>query len=140
MPAASPPGRAVHFEKPVGWAFKAGQFIDMTLLNPSQTDPEGNKRGFSIASAPQEETLMVANRSISAGDPARLKMVLRHCADGLLSHKEPHNASGTLEAASFAHTTSSPTSKSFRTKRKSYIPILPKVKPDAERKPSARPG
>src|SRR5579872_961697 len=53
---------AFHFEKPVGWAFKAGQFIDMTLLNPSQTDPEGNKRGFSIASAPQEETLMVATR------------------------------------------------------------------------------
>src|SRR6185437_4963207 len=53
---------AFHFEKPVGWAFKAGQFIDVTLLNPSQTDPEGNKRGFSIASAPQEETLMVATR------------------------------------------------------------------------------
>jgi len=35
---------AFHFEKPVGWEFKAGQFIDMTLLNPSQTDPEGNKR------------------------------------------------------------------------------------------------
>jgi ferredoxin-NADP reductase len=53
---------AFHCEKPVEWAFKAGQFIDMTLLNPSQTDPEGNKRGFSIASAPQEETLMVATR------------------------------------------------------------------------------
>ncbi|MGH9960352.1 MAG: FAD-dependent oxidoreductase [Pyrinomonadaceae bacterium] len=53
---------AFHFEKPVGWTFKAGQFIDMTLLDPPETDSEGNTRGFSIASAPQEENLMVATR------------------------------------------------------------------------------
>jgi ferredoxin-NADP reductase len=53
---------AFHFEKPDGWTFKAGQFIDMTLLDPPETDAEGNTRGFSIASAPQEETLMVATR------------------------------------------------------------------------------
>lgn len=50
------------FEKPAGWTFKAGQFIDMTLLDPPETDAEGDKRGFSIASAPHEETLMVATR------------------------------------------------------------------------------
>ena len=53
---------AFHLEKPDGWTFKAGQFIDMTLLDPPETDAEGNTRGFSIASAPQEETLMVATR------------------------------------------------------------------------------
>lgn len=53
---------AFRFEKPSGWTFKAGQFIDMTLLNPSETDSEGNTRGFSIASGPHEETLMVATR------------------------------------------------------------------------------
>ena len=53
---------AFHFEKPAGWTFKAGQFIDMTLLDPSETDTEGNTRGFSIASAPYEETIMVATR------------------------------------------------------------------------------
>lgn len=53
---------AFHFEKPAGWTFKAGQFIDITLLDPAETDAEGNTRGFSIASAPQEETLMVATR------------------------------------------------------------------------------
>lgn len=53
---------AFHFEKPPGWTFKAGQFIDMTLLEPPDTDAEGNTRGFSIASAPQEETIMVATR------------------------------------------------------------------------------
>src|ERR1041385_8550830 len=53
---------AFHFEKPAGWTFKAGQFIDITLLEPSETDSEGNTRGFSIASAPDEEMLMVATR------------------------------------------------------------------------------
>ncbi|HXU19677.1 MAG TPA: FAD-dependent oxidoreductase [Verrucomicrobiae bacterium] len=53
---------AFRFEKPSGWTFKAGQFIDMTLLDPSETDSEGNTRGFSIASGPHEEMLMVATR------------------------------------------------------------------------------
>ena len=53
---------AFHFEKPADWTFKAGQFIDMTLLEPLETDAEGNTRGFSIASAPYEETIMVATR------------------------------------------------------------------------------
>src|ERR1022692_493085 len=50
------------FEKPAGWAFKPGQFVDMTFLYPLETDSEGNTRTFSIASAPHEETLMVATR------------------------------------------------------------------------------
>jgi len=53
---------AFRFEKPSGWAFKAGQYLDMTLLAPSETDSEGNVRSFSIASAPHEETLLVATR------------------------------------------------------------------------------
>ena len=53
---------AFRFEKPSGWTFKAGQFIDMTLLDPAETDSEGNTREFSIASGPHEETLMVATR------------------------------------------------------------------------------
>ena len=53
---------AFRFERPDGWAFKAGQSIDMTLLDPPETDGEGNKRAFSIASSPQESTLMVATR------------------------------------------------------------------------------
>ena len=53
---------AFRFEKPSGWTFKAGQYLDMTLLDLSETDSEGNVRNFSIASAPHEETLMVATR------------------------------------------------------------------------------
>ena len=48
---------AFRFEKPSGWAFKAGQYLDMTLLNPSETDSEGNVRSFSIASAPSRRNL-----------------------------------------------------------------------------------
>ena len=53
---------AFRFEKPSNWIFKAGQFLDMTLLDPAETDAEGNTRAFSIASAPHEETLLVATR------------------------------------------------------------------------------
>ena len=53
---------AFHFEKPEGFAFKAGQFGDFTLINPVETDAEGNIRGFSLASAPYEADLMFATR------------------------------------------------------------------------------
>ena len=53
---------AFHFEKPTGWTFKPGQYVDITLLDPSETDSEGNERSLSIASSPHEVTLMVATR------------------------------------------------------------------------------
>lgn len=53
---------AFQFEKPEGFTFKTGQSIDMTLINPSETDGEGNGRAFSIASAPDEGMLLVATR------------------------------------------------------------------------------
>lgn len=53
---------AFHFEKPLGFEFKAGQFADFTLLNPPETDEEGNTRGFSLAHAPCEKDLMIATR------------------------------------------------------------------------------
>jgi ferredoxin-NADP reductase len=43
---------AFHFEKPSGFKFKAGQFADMTLIEPPETDAEGNTRTLSIASPP----------------------------------------------------------------------------------------
>ncbi len=53
---------AFEFAKPSDWTFTAGQFIDITLPHPSETDAEGNKRGFSISSAPYEDTIMVTTR------------------------------------------------------------------------------
>ena len=53
---------AFRFEKPVAFKFTPGQFVDITLVNPRETDSEGNARGFSIASAPYEDFIMVATR------------------------------------------------------------------------------
>lgn len=53
---------AFYFEKPEGFVYHAGQFADYTLINPSETDEEGNIRGFSLASAPFEPALMSATR------------------------------------------------------------------------------
>ena len=53
---------AFYFERPTGFQFKAGQFVDFTLVNPPETDEEGNTRSFSIASAPYEDDLMIATR------------------------------------------------------------------------------
>lgn len=36
------------------YAFKAGQFADFTLLDPPETDAEGNTRTFSLSSSPNE--------------------------------------------------------------------------------------
>ena len=50
------------FAKPAEWTYRAGQFIDITLLDPPETDAEGNMRGFSISSAPSEDVIMVTTR------------------------------------------------------------------------------
>jgi len=50
------------FVKPRGMTFKAGQFMDLTLIDPPETDAEGNTRGFSINSAPHEPDLIFTTR------------------------------------------------------------------------------
>lgn len=50
------------FEKPASFEWKAGQSIDLTLVNPPETDAEGNTRAFSIASAPHEGVIQIATR------------------------------------------------------------------------------
>jgi ferredoxin-NADP reductase len=53
---------AFHFEKPSDFEYKAGQFIRLTLIEPPETDAEGNARNFTLASAPYEADLMIATR------------------------------------------------------------------------------
>lgn len=50
------------FAKPADWNYRAGQFVDVTLLDPPETDAEGNTRGFSISSAPDEDVIMITTR------------------------------------------------------------------------------
>lgn len=53
---------AFHFEKPADFRFKAGQSIDLTLIEPPETDAAGDTRAFSLTSAPFEDELGVATR------------------------------------------------------------------------------
>lgn len=49
-------------EKPPQMTFKAGQYIDLTLLSPPETDDEGNTRSFSISAGPDDDYLAVTSR------------------------------------------------------------------------------
>jgi ferredoxin-NADP reductase len=53
---------AFRFERPAGFDFVAGQFANVTLPEPPETDDEGDMRSFSIASAPYEDELTIATR------------------------------------------------------------------------------
>lgn len=53
---------AFYFEKPQDFIFRAGQFVDYTLINPPETDEEGNTRGFSLVQAPFEPYIVAAAR------------------------------------------------------------------------------
>jgi ferredoxin-NADP reductase len=53
---------AFSFLKPSGFQFKAGQSVNVTLINPPQTDSKGDSRTFSIVSAPSEDGLVIATR------------------------------------------------------------------------------
>ncbi|WNM60613.1 FAD-dependent oxidoreductase [Candidatus Nitrospira neomarina] len=53
---------AFYLDRPAGFTFTAGQFIDLSLPNLSTSDPEGQTRSLTLASAPSEQKLMVATR------------------------------------------------------------------------------
>jgi len=54
---------AFYFDKPGSFAFIPGQFIDIDLLNPAETDAAGNTRGFSISSPPHKATIIGCSSS-----------------------------------------------------------------------------
>src|SRR5215469_12228897 len=69
---------AFHCAKPADFQFRPGQSVDLTLLNPPETDAEGNTRTFSIASAPFVPDLMITTRMRDTA----FKRVLRNAAPG----------------------------------------------------------
>lgn len=83
---------AFYFSRPSGFEFRPGQFIDITLIDPSETDGEGNIRAFTIASAPFEDHLMVATRMRDTA----FKRVLRNSPMGLEVSVDGPNGSFTL--------------------------------------------
>lgn len=69
---------AFYFEKPKDFDYRAGQFGDITLIDPADTDDEGSVRGFSFITAPYEAEIGFATR---LRDTA-FKRVLRNLAPG----------------------------------------------------------
>ena len=53
---------ALTLEKPAGFTFKPGQAIDVSLIDPPETDAKGSRRAFSIVSAPHEDHILIATR------------------------------------------------------------------------------
>ena len=70
---------AFHFAKPAGFEYRAGQSIDLTLLDPPETDAEDNTRAFTLASSPFDDDLMIATRMRDTA----FKRVLRNAAPGM---------------------------------------------------------
>src|SRR5690348_4754381 len=70
---------AFHFAKPAGFDYRAGQSIDLTLLDPPETDAEGNTRAYTLASAPFDDDLMIATRMRDTA----FKRVLRNAKPGM---------------------------------------------------------
>ena len=66
---------AFQFRKPSGFESRPGQSSDLTLVNPPETDSEGNVRTFSIASGPFEDQLMFATRMRDTAFKRSLKTV-----------------------------------------------------------------
>jgi ferredoxin-NADP reductase len=53
---------AFYFDRPTAFTFKAGQFIDLSLPDLLDSNPQGHTRAFTLANAPSEQQLMVATR------------------------------------------------------------------------------
>src|SRR5438105_1390097 len=70
---------AFHITKPADFQFRAGQAIDLTLIDPPETDAEGNTRAFSLSSAPFENELVIATRMRDTA----FKRVLRRAPLGM---------------------------------------------------------
>jgi ferredoxin-NADP reductase len=83
---------AFYFERPAGFAFRAGQAMDVTLIDPPEADEEGSTRTFSIASAPFEPELMIATRLRDSA----FKRALAHAPQNLRVRIEGPSGSLTL--------------------------------------------
>ncbi|MGB5080338.1 MAG: FAD-dependent oxidoreductase [Burkholderiales bacterium] len=53
---------AFRFARPAEFEFKAGQSVNLGLVDPPETDAKGNRRTFSLVSAPFEPEIVCATR------------------------------------------------------------------------------
>src|ERR1035437_6120022 len=85
------------FAKPAGWSYRAGQAVDMTLLDPPETDAEGNLRAFTISSAPRENVIQITTRLRDTAFKRVLQQVplgTQVKIEGPFGHLRLHRAAG----------------------------------------------
>jgi len=89
---------AFHLAKPSDFLFRAGQSIDLTLINPPETDAGGNTRAFSIASAPFDPDLLIATRMRDTTFKCGRSRPAPNCASGwaMIRRSGRSSAAGTL--------------------------------------------
>jgi ferredoxin-NADP reductase len=86
-------------EKPKGFQMKAGQHIRLTLIDPPETDSEGNSRFFSLANSPGDADLLIAMRMrdtafkrvlgrMPIGDKVRIEILLDSPHGSLTLHDD----------------------------------------------------
>lgn len=83
---------AFYFDKPAGFSHRAGQNMQVTLIDPPESDAKGPSRTFTIASAPHEPDLMIATRMRDSA----FKRVLKSAPPGLKLEIEGPNGIMTL--------------------------------------------
>lgn len=88
--------KAIWFEPEKPVRFAAGQFGDFTLVDPPFTDEKGNTRTFSIASAPENDRIMIVTRTRDsafkrslAALPAGAPVQFMGPMGGFTLHKDP---------------------------------------------------
>jgi ferredoxin-NADP reductase len=90
---------AFTFKKPMGFRFTAGQHVRMTLINPPETDAEGDSRFLSLASTPGDLDLLVAMRmrdtafkrvlnTMTPGTKVRMQIGEHVHEDAFILHKD----------------------------------------------------
>ena len=77
---------AFRLAKPAEFKFEAGQSVNVSLIDPPETDGKGNARTFSIVSAPHETELVVATRM---RDPAFKRVLKGMPAGGRIQLRGP---------------------------------------------------
>jgi ferredoxin-NADP reductase len=77
---------AFHLTKPTDFSFKPGQSMNVSHIDPPETDAKGNARTFSIVSAPHENELVIATRM---RDTAFKRVLKAMPAGGRLSLRGP---------------------------------------------------
>jgi ferredoxin-NADP reductase len=86
---------AFDFVKPDGFRFKAGNAVNLTLVDPPYTDGKGNTRTFSIVSAPSEPGLVFATRMRGSA----FKRTLKSASMGMRAWLAEPGGAFTLDAA-----------------------------------------